>query len=95
MKGATVNISMMLTVLLAAALAAGACRKTDVEINDGSGSGGSVSEDVPMTFSVSAEAHQSTKAVLVPDQYDSVPSGISTDGMRNTAMTPRYCRTAR
>ena len=69
MKGATVNISMMLTVLLAAALAAGACRKTDVEINDGSGSGGSVSEDVPMTFSVSADAHKPAKSVITAGNF--------------------------
>lgn len=69
MKGTTVNISMMLTVLLAAALAAGACRKTDVEINDGSGSGGSVSEDIPMTFSVSADAHKPAKSVITAGNF--------------------------
>ena len=69
MKGATVNISMMLTVLLAAALAAGACRKTDVEINDSSGSGGSVSEDIPMTFSVSADAHKPAKSVITAGNF--------------------------
>ena len=69
MKGATVNISMMLTVLLAAALAAGACRKTDVEVNDGSGSGGAVSEDIPMTFSVSADAHKPAKSVITAGNF--------------------------
>ena len=76
MKGATVNISMMLTVLLAAALAAGACRKTDVEINDGSGSGGSVSEDVPMTFSVSADAHKPAKSVITAGNFQTAGNTV-------------------
>ena len=58
---------MVMAVVLAASLAVVSCRKTDVEINDGSGSDWGVSEDIPMTFSVSADAHQPTKAVLVPD----------------------------
>ena len=76
MKGATVNISMMLTVLLAAALAAGACRKTDVEINDGSGSGGSVSEDIPMTFSVSADAHKPAKSVITAGNFQTAGNTV-------------------
>ena len=76
MKGTTVNISMMLTVLLAAALAAGACRKTDVEINDGSGSGGSVSEDVPMTFSVSADAHKPAKSVITAGNFQTAGNTV-------------------
>ena len=76
MKGATVNISMMLTVLLAAAMAAGACRKTDVEINDGSGSGGSVSEDVPMTFSVSADAHKPAKSVITAGNFQTAGNTV-------------------
>lgn len=55
---------MVMAVVLAASLAVVSCRKTDVEINDGSGSGGSVSEDIPMTFSVSADAHQPAKSVI-------------------------------
>ena len=58
---------MVMAVVLAASLAVVSCRKTDVEINDGSGSDWGVSEDIPMTFSISADAHQPTKAVLVPD----------------------------
>ena len=76
MKGATVNISMMLTVLLAAALAACACRKTDVEVNDGSGSGGSVSEDVPMTFSVSADAHKPAKSVITAGNFQTAGNTV-------------------
>ena len=67
---------MMLTVLLAAALAAGACRKTDVEINDGSGSGGSVSEDVPMTFSVSADAHKPAKSVITAGNFQTAGNTV-------------------
>ena len=56
-----------MAVVLTASMAVVSCRKTEVEVNGGLDSGESVSEGVPMTFSVSAEAHQSTKAVLVPD----------------------------
>ena len=58
---------MVMAVVLAASMAVVSCRKTEVEVNGGLDSGESVSEGVPMTFSVSSEAHQSTKAVLVPD----------------------------
>lgn len=58
---------MVMAVVLTASMAVVSCRKTEVEVNGGLDSGESVSEGVPMTFSVSAEAHQSTKAVLVPD----------------------------
>ena len=67
MRRTTGNIFMVMAVVLTASMAVVSCRKTEVEVNGGLDSGESVSEGVPMTFSVSAEAHQSTKAVLVPD----------------------------
>ena len=67
MRRTTGNIFMVMAVVLTASMAVVSCRKTEVEVNGGLDSGESVSEGVPMTFSVSSEAHQSTKAVLVPD----------------------------
>ena len=67
MRRTTGNIFMVMAVVLTASAAVMSCRKTEVEVNGGLDSGESVSEGVPMTFSVSSEAHQSTKAVLVPD----------------------------